>query len=464
MYLGRKSSWLKHLDFIILDLIALSISYFLAIYIRFGEVGFTDTIVRYTYVFYVLSDLLVVLFFESYKDILKRGYYAEALKAVKHSFLIMLLVAMLLFITQTGYIQSRLIVILTALLFVAFMYVFRILRKKSILKNDMNNLKMLLIITDKNNYDEIEEKVRNNKFYGYTVLDIICLNDVGRADVKVINNHEEIIEYASKRWIDECLISTDSDYMSVIDIVDAFIEMGITTQYELYKRQNIYEHTIGHIGEYTVLTRSVKIISYRDAFLKRCLDICGGLVGSLLTLILCCTVGLAIKIKDPGPMFFSQTRIGKNGKKFKIYKFRSMYMDAEERKKELMERNDYANGLMFKMEDDPRIIEGIGNFIRDYSLDEFPQFFNVLLGQMSMVGTRPPLVDEWEKYSLHHRIRMATKPGITGMWQVSGRSDITDFEEVVKLDKEYINNWNIGLDIKIILKTVMVVFKKDGAR
>ena len=129
-----------------------------------------------------------------------------------------------------------------------------------------------------------------------------------------------------------------------------------------------------------------------------------------------------------------------------------------------MAQNNIKDGMMFKMDNDPRIIKGIGNFIRDYSLDEFPQFWNVLKGDMSLVGTRPPTEDEWEKYDLHHRARLAIKPGITGMWQISGRSDITDFEEVVRLDTEYIKNWDLGLDIKILLKTVLVVIGKDGAK
>lgn len=138
-------------------------------------------------------------------------------------------------------------------------------------------------------------------------------------------------------------------------------------------------------------------------------------------------------------------------------------MDAEERKKELIEQNKVKDGMMFKMDDDPRIIKGIGHFIRKTSIDEFPQFWNVLKGDMSMVGTRPPTLDEWEKYSPRHRIRMATKPGLTGMWQVSGRSNITDFEEVVKLDERYIREWNFALDIKIILKTVGNMVSGDGA-
>ena len=138
-------------------------------------------------------------------------------------------------------------------------------------------------------------------------------------------------------------------------------------------------------------------------------------------------------------------------------------MDAEQRKEELVKQNKVKDGMMFKMDDDPRIIKGIGNFIRRTSIDEFPQFLNVLKGDMGMVGTRPPTLDEWEKYSPRHRIRMATKPGLTGMWQVSGRSNITDFEEVVKLDEQYIREWNFGLDIKIILKTIAHVFSGEGA-
>ena len=128
-----------------------------------------------------------------------------------------------------------------------------------------------------------------------------------------------------------------------------------------------------------------------------------------------------------------------------------------------MAQNKIADGLMFKMDDDPRIIKGIGHFIRDYSIDELPQFINVLKGEMSLIGTRPPTVEEYEKYDYHHKIRLAIKPGITGMWQVSGRSNITDFEEVVKLDASYITNWTLGLDLKILLKTVKVVLQRDGA-
>jgi len=138
-------------------------------------------------------------------------------------------------------------------------------------------------------------------------------------------------------------------------------------------------------------------------------------------------------------------------------------MDAEERKKELMAQNE-MQGFMFKMEDDPRILPGIGHRIRDWSLDEFPQFWNVFKGDMSLVGTRPPTVDEFKQYEAHHKSRLSFKPGITGLWQVSGRSNITDFEEIVRLDNEYIRNWNLGLDLKILIKTVGVVLGRKGSK
>ena len=157
-----------------------------------------------------------------------------------------------------------------------------------------------------------------------------------------------------------------------------------------------------------------------------------------------------------------------------MYKFRSMYMDAEERKKELIAQNKVSDGMMFKMDFDPRIIgnkilpdgtkkTGIGQFIRKTSIDELPQFWNILKGDMSLVGPRPPTLDEWDKYEPHHRARMSFRPGLTGLWQVSGRSNITDFEEVVKLDTQYIGEWSVKNDIRIIFYTIVGVLKNDGA-
>ena len=196
---------------------------------------------------------------------------------------------------------------------------------------------------------------------------------------------------------------------------------------------------------------------------KRVCDILLSIIGIIVFAIPMLIVAILIKLDSKGPVIFKQERVGLNGRHFKMYKFRSMVADAEAMKKELADKNKVSSGLMFKMEDDPRITK-VGKFIRKTSIDELPQFFNVLFGTMSLVGTRPPTVDEVAQYDTRHWRRLSIKPGITGMWQTSGRSEITDFEEVVALDKEYIDNWSLWLDLKIMFKTVFqVFFKQKGA-
>ena len=199
-----------------------------------------------------------------------------------------------------------------------------------------------------------------------------------------------------------------------------------------------------------------------DLIVKRAFDILVALIGLVFTGIFFLIFAPIIRAQSKGPAIFAQDRVGKNGKIFKMYKFRSMVVDAEERKKDLMDKNE-MKGLMFKMDDDPRITP-IGKFIRKTSIDEFPQFWNILKGDMSLVGTRPPTLDEYEKYKQHHMSRLAMKPGLTGMWQTSGRSEITDFEEIVKLDNEYIRNFSLLLDIKLILRTFGAVIGMKGSR
>ena len=197
-----------------------------------------------------------------------------------------------------------------------------------------------------------------------------------------------------------------------------------------------------------------------ERYVKRGIDFILALIILPFVLFVIVIMTPFILISDPGPIFYSGLRRGRNGMPFKMYKFRSMYIDAEERKKELMAQNE-MNGLMFKMKDDPRITK-VGKFIRKTSIDELPQFINVLKGDMSLVGTRPPTVGEFKQYKGHHKRRLSMKPGITGMWQAYGRNSVMDFDEVVKMDLEYIDNWSILLDIKILFKTVATVFTNHG--
>ena len=215
-------------------------------------------------------------------------------------------------------------------------------------------------------------------------------------------------------------------------------------------------------GDYYVITFKESVSSLKMRVIKRMMDIAGAIVGLAVTGVVLIFLAPVLLLESPGPLIFSQVRVGLNGRKFKMYKFRSMYKDAEERKKELMAQNE-MKGLMFKLENDPRITK-VGKFIRKTSIDELPQFWNVLKGDMSLIGTRPPTLDEFEQYETFYKRRLSIRPGITGMWQATGRSNITDFEEVLALDLEYIDNWSLGLDMKILLKTVFGVFGGKGAK
>lgn len=196
------------------------------------------------------------------------------------------------------------------------------------------------------------------------------------------------------------------------------------------------------------------------SWMKRLIDIVGALVGLAIVAILFIPIAVAIAIDDPGPIFFSQVRCGWMGKRFRIWKFRSMYVDAEARKAELAKHNQ-VQGAFFKIDNDPRITK-IGRFLRRTSLDELPQFWNVLKGEMSLVGTRPPTPDEVERYEVPEWQRLDVKPGMTGEWQVNGRSTVRKFEDVIRLDLQYQKNWSLLYDLKLILKTVAILFHKNS--
>lgn len=280
---------------------------------------------------------------------------------------------------------------------------------------------------------------------------------------RVLGNMDNLVEIVKEHVVDEVVFTSTREYLDEIEKYAVELEsMGLTVNFiaDLYNFK-ISKTEVNKIGDLPVITFHTVSLDEWQNFFKRLLDIVGAIVGLFITGIVLIFVGPAIKLESKGPIFFSQDRVGKNGRIFKCYKFRSMYIDAEERKKELMKYNE-MKGAMFKIKDDPRITK-VGKFLRATSLDELPQFWNVLMGDMSLVGTRPPTVDEVEQYKNYHRRRISIKPGITGMWQVSGRNEINDFEEIVKMDISYIDNWSIWLDIKILFKTIFVVLTKAGA-
>ena len=212
--------------------------------------------------------------------------------------------------------------------------------------------------------------------------------------------------------------------------------------------------------------RSVRLQAWRltvrsSYAMKRMIDVFGSLVGMILLSPVFLGIALAVKLTSPGPVIFAQVRVGRYGRHFRFYKFRSMYVDAEERKKELLAKNESKDGVIFKMKDDPRITK-VGKFLRRTSLDELPQLWNVFIGDMSLVGPRPPVPKEVQEYTLEDRKRLDVIPGITCLWQIRGRSEIP-FHEQVRLDKEYIMAPSIWTDIKILLKTVPAIIGGKGA-
>ena len=482
MYRKDSERWLKHIDFIVLDMICLQLAYVLAYAISgYGFNPYAIIIYRNMAVFLELADLIVIFAYGTMKSVLKRGYYRDFVVTVKHSVMVGALAVLYLFMLQQGQKFSRLALILTIVIYLLLTYLVRELWKKFLRKKmEDGGERKLLIITSEDAAEQVVVNMKENNYARYTLAGVAVIDAdwTGKKvhGVPVVANEETAAMYVCQEWIDEVLIVISEVLPYPSELIEQLTETGVTIHLNLAKITNVpgKKQFVEKVGNYTVLTTSINYASSKQLMLKRLMDIAGGLVGCILTGIICVFVGPAIYIASPGPIFFAQERVGKNGKKFKMYKFRSMYMDAEERKAELMKDNKLGDGKMFKLDFDPRVIgnkilpdgthkTGIGDFIRRTSLDECPQFFNVLKGDMSIIGTRPPLISETSLYELHHRARLAIKPGITGMWQVSGRSDITDFEEVVRLDKEYIENWNIGMDIKILFKTVLVVFRKDGS-
>lgn len=479
MYSRVSSSWLKHWDFILIDLIMFQAAYVISYVMRMGwENPYKTQIYLNIGIIICLADICTAFFTEPYHGIMRRGYYMELKNVLRHVVFVCVIEACYLFLSKRAGAFSRLSYLGFIITAIILIYVSRIVWKHYLIKRKRlfyNKLKMLLVVK-KDEADSVLERVHQNSFNEFEIIGISYVDAEPEGDrlqdIPVVCRAEDIPDYIQTRWVDSVFISVGDKTLVPKDLVSICLDMGVTVHDSL---EGMEEQTnnqyINRMGGYMVLTSSVKVAPSWQLTLKRLLDICGGIVGMILTALITIVLGPAIYIASPGPIFFSQIRIGKNGKRFKIYKFRSMYLDAEKRKQELMAKNE-MNGLMFKIEADPRIIgsgpdgtrHGLGWFIRKTSLDEFPQFWNVLKGDMSLVGTRPPTEDEWKQYKPYHRGRLAVKPGLTGMWQVSGRSDITDFEEVVKLDMKYVKNWCFGMDIKILFKTVFVVLAGVGSK
>lgn len=478
MYKKINSGWLKHWDFELLDIVCLEVAFLIAYIIRHRDVfPYLPHMYLRLCILLFAFDIVVVFLMNNYKGILERNKTQELWAVIQHVTIVELMLLLYEFIIQESAEFSRSVFAMSwafamVLCLGGRLTLKKIVRKK--LTSERNQAK-LLVIASQDHIARCAQQLQSKTWRNYRVCAIAVPseneNDRIEANIPILFGKEQMMEYIRQDVVDEVYIDTFRDKEDLNEQVDMFLGMGITVHISMgFLPDNLPNQIVEKMGGGYVVTTALKTANSMQVAIKRLMDIVGALVGLFLTGIIFIFVAPAIKLASPGPVFFIQERIGKNGRPFRMVKFRSMYMDAEERLKDLMDRNE-MQGLMFKVENDPRIIgsekgpgKGVGNFIRKTSLDEFPQFWNVLKGEMSLVGTRPPTVVEYEQYALHHKIRLSMKPGITGLWQISGRNQITDFEKVVQLDTEYIENWSLVLDLKILFSTIGVVLSRKGSK
>lgn len=480
MYREDKKQWIKHLDFIFLDVLILQIAYCLAFFFRHGSWNVYGRELYLTMgVSLTLCDLLVIFLVESYHGVLRRDPVSEFINTLEQALEFMILGLVYLFAAQVSEQFSRLTYFFTGVIYVVLSYAARLGWKAYLRRHRKDGSRALLVITTSAKAPQVLESLQRNNYGVFRIAGVILTDsDSAGSEVcgfSVVANMDTALDWIRKAWVDEVFVSAPQRCLPEA-LTSVIAEMGVTIHFDLDAMVNIpgRMQIVEKFSSYSVVTSTMNCLGTKQAMIKRTMDILGGFVGCVITGLLFLFVAPAIYIASPGPIFFKQERIGKNGKHFFMYKFRSMYPDAEQRLQELKAENSLDTDLMFKMDFDPRIIgnkilpdgtkkTGIGQFLRNTSIDEFPQFINVLKGDMSLVGTRPPLISEFTAYQPHHRARMSIKPGITGLWQVSGRSEIKDFEEVVRLDTQYIKNWSLLKDIQILIQTVFVVLKRKGS-
>lgn len=472
MNLKKKDLPNKYL--LLLDLCCILISFLSTTWIQFGSItsNWIENIYGFSCIIVLLFYMAIYYVYDSYSKLYKRGMIEEFIVVFKVNIILAVTLTSVMYLLRAGNTFSRLFFISFLFFNLIIMYIGRLYFKifsMAFYKKSAMSYK-IMVVTTSDQVRDVIKKLRYHMDWSYditylTIIDKYMINE--QIDgIEVIADYRTMFQIAKTVVLDGVFIHIPDNReinMNLDETIQGFEDMGVTVNLSINTfGLKINEKVVEQISGYHVLTFSSKLFTVTELHMKRVLDIIGALVGCILTILCSIFIVPAIIIESPGPILFSQTRVGKNGRRFKIYKFRSMFMDAEERKEQLMAQNE-MNGFMFKITNDPRITK-VGKVLRRTSLDELPQFYNILKGDMSLVGTRPPTEDEFLQYEGRHKRRLALKSGLTGLWQISGRSDISDFEEVVKLDLEYIDNWSMGMDIKIIIKTIKVVFFGKGSR
>lgn len=427
-----------------------------------------------------IAFVVSFLSFDQNENIVGRRIGAEIKLSLKFNVLMGALYATLMLMTKARMLESRYFAVGVPLINMILMSIGHTILKRMLAgaEHRWGVESYVAIVTTNFNAEAVINDLKKDwskRIVGLALLEVDekAIGD-NVAGVPVVANYNNFMDWLRRNALDEVFVDIPMDSSeSFLPYLEEMESMGLTVHFRLPILDRIEKtccsdtnaarmgRSLGRCAGGNVITIGTSMLELRDQVLKRLLDVAGSLLGCVISLPIIAIVAIPLKLESPGPLIFKQKRVGLNGRIFYIHKLRSMYIDAEERKKELMAQNE-MNGLMFKMQDDPRITK-VGKFIRKTSIDELPQFFDVLVGNMSLVGTRPPTVDEYNQYDSHHKRRLSMKPGITGLWQVSGRSKIQNFEDVVSLDVQYIDHWSLWGDIKLLFKTVAVVFSGHGA-
>lgn len=448
----------------IADIVCLLLSYYFS-YIVTSNYTHLNNIYGYSWIVIIYIPIWVFLMSVSgMYDKTTFTYYDRIFKSVLFStvFSALLVAALKSAIKDTMY--SGLLFLIFFMISLLVMLIERYMILYVIKFPNSKNIRQIMFIGIPSMYEKF------NNYINKTDIKVNVLSCIPLREDRHLNENDFLVdvktfqENLKQHVIDEIYFAIPLKYFSEIqNYISACEEMGITSRVLLeLSDMTSYRVHVASLGTFPMLTVHSVSLNSLQLYIKRLVDIVGALVGIILSSLIWIITAVAIKMDSPGPVFYSQNRVGMNGRIFKLYKFRSMFINADEKKKELEAQNEMSDGLMFKMKNDPRVTK-VGRFIRKTSIDELPQFLNVLKGDMSLVGTRPPTVDEVSRYENSYRRRISIKPGITGMWQVSGRNAITNFSEVVSLDTKYIDHWSVWLDFKIMVRTVMVVLARKGA-
>lgn len=453
---------------LVADAVCVVIAGFLAHYWSYNITEDIVPIEPYTFYFLLLSMMFINSYmmgrFGLYGDVRPKSYIDMVMAIMKSIVLdFVFLGALLYFYEQLNYSQ-HFVGYYAAITFVLVLFV----RTGSLIYLDHMssngfNVNRILIVGDQERGGCIEKILEKQISWGHEIAGRVGINDDDMRGTDAIGVIDELPKVLKKHSIDEVVFAVPGDRSVDLDKHLSYchkIGMPVRILPAMWHEKECYLSMEVCQGV-PFLTMRTANFNASGLLYKRLLDIVGGLVGTLLFMLMYPVVAYAIKKDSQGPVLFKQKRMGQHGRVFRVIKFRTMCCDAEEKKSDLLKYNE-MNGAIFKLKEDPRITK-VGRFLRSTSIDEFPQFVNVLKGEMSLVGTRPPTLEEVERYRPEHLKRISAKPGITGMWQISGRNKIQDFEEIVELDCQYLDDWRLWDDIKILIKTVFVVFQRKGA-